>query len=325
VSRGWDLWERDLGPGSAAGGGENSVDSTYRAGHRAVPSRYAQRLETCIARIAVADHARALAWQCGLTLDYAKLLLDTYCNEARIGLALVEPSLKPGLRILEVGSGIGLLASALVEEGVDIVGIEPGAAGFGFMPALALTVSTSAEPGKSFAALPIGVTELDPRRHGRFDLIYSVNVLEHLTELDAAIAAMTEVLVPGGDMVHMCPNYAVPYEPHFTIPLVPGAPGLTKYIFPRRVRRYPGLWKELNFITAGRLRRLAKQNGLAISFDRGVMGDMVRRILNDPILANRQGLIMRLAARLVRGSGTLALVDRIPPGIATPMVARFRK
>ena len=91
------------------------------------------------------------------------------------------------------------------------------------------------------------------------------------------------------------------------------------------MRCYPGLWDELNFITAGRLRRLAKRNGLAISFDRGIMGDMVRRILTDPILARRQGRFVRLAAAVARGSGALALVDRIPPGIATPMTARFSR
>jgi SAM-dependent methyltransferase len=288
-------------------------------------SRYRRRLETLIAQTAVPDHTAALSERCGLPVDYVQLLLDTYCNEARVGLALVEPSLKPGSRVLEVGSGIGLLARALAEEGVDIVGIEPGAAGFGFMPALAAIVSAQGAAPPPFAALPIGVAELDPNEHGRFDLIYSVNVLEHLIELDAAVAAMARVLAAGGAMVHTCPNYAAPYEPHFTIPLVPGAPRLTKYLFPKRVRLYPGLWEELNFITAGRLRRLAKRNALQISFDRGLMGDLVRRVLTDPILARRQGRFVRLAATIVRGSGALALVDRIPPGLATPMTARFSR
>ncbi|MFO1099234.1 MAG: methyltransferase domain-containing protein [Xanthobacteraceae bacterium] len=295
---------------------------TYRA-H--VASRYWRRLEALIAEIAGAGHAAALSERCGLPVDSVQLLLDNYCNEARVGLGLVEPSLRPGLHVLEVGSGIGLLASALAAEGVDVVGVEPGAAGFGFMPALASIVSTHAGEPPPFAALPIGVAELDPDAHGRFDLIYSVNVLEHLMELDEAVAAMSRVLAPGGTMVHMCPNYAAPYEPHFTMPLIPGAPRLTRYLFPKRVRLYPGLWEELNFITAGRLRRLAERNALEISFDRGMMGDMVRRILTDPILARRQGRLVRLAATIVRASGALAIVDRIPPSLATPMTARLSR
>lgn len=288
-------------------------------------SRYWQRLERFIERIVAADPAQELARQCDLSVDYSRLLLDTYCNEARVGLALIEPSLRPGLRVLEVGAGIGLLARTLFEEGVDILGIEPGTAGFGFMPALASIVSACAESQETFVTWPIGVAELNCDKHGKFDLIYSVNVLEHLLELDAAVAAMTGVLKSDGAMVHMCPNYAVPYEPHFTIPLIPGALKSTKHIFPKRVRRYPGLWDELNFITAGRLRRLAGLNGLAINFDRSVMGDMVRRVLTDPILASRQGRLIRTAAKLARWSGALTLVDRIPPDFATPMVSRFFK
>jgi 2-polyprenyl-3-methyl-5-hydroxy-6-metoxy-1,4-benzoquinol methylase len=302
-----------------AGAGARPTNETAGA------SRYRRRLETLIAKIAAADHSAMLSERCNLPVDYVRLLLDTYCNEARVGLGLIEPSLEPGLRVLEVGSGIGLLASTLAAEGVDIVGVEPGAAGFGFMPALASIVSAHAGSPPPFAALPIGVAELDPDTHGRFDLIYSVNVLEHLMELDAAVAAMSRVLAPGGAMVHMCPNYAAPYEPHFTMPLIPGAPRLTKYLFPKRVRLYPGLWEELNFITAGRLRRLARRNALQISFDRGTTGEMVRRILTDPILARRQGRLVRLAATIVRASGALAIVDRIPPSLATPMTARLSR
>jgi 2-polyprenyl-3-methyl-5-hydroxy-6-metoxy-1,4-benzoquinol methylase len=114
------------------------------------------RLEHFITLIANDAHVRSLAEDCGLPPEKARLLLNTYCNEARVGLALIVPVLKPGLRVLEVGSGIGLVASVLADQGVAIVGIEPGAAGFGFMPALASIVTACIGADEPFRPLPIG-------------------------------------------------------------------------------------------------------------------------------------------------------------------------
>ena len=285
----------------------------------------AGQLNDLIARLAREDHVSKLARTCNLPVDRIRLLLDTYCNEARVGLALIEPNLRVGMRVLEVGSGIGLLGSILAQNDIDVVGIEPGAAGFGFMPELAAIIASDMKRQKSFVALPIGVAQLDEAVHGRFDFIFSINVLEHLRELDEAVAAMSRVLAPDGNMVHMCPNYAVPYEPHLTIPLIPGFPRLTKHLFPARVRHYPGLWEDLNFITASRLRRLGKKNQLTVTFDPSVMGAMVRRLLTDHIFAERQSRLIRAASNIVLMIGGLAIIDRIPPELASPMVARFRK
>jgi 2-polyprenyl-3-methyl-5-hydroxy-6-metoxy-1,4-benzoquinol methylase len=289
------------------------------------PSGIAESLEAIILKVVTQDNIEALASAHDMTVDYASFLIDTQCNEARVGLSLIEPSLRPGARVLEVGSGIGLLAGVLAREGIDIVGIEPGGDGFGFMPTLAKMVARAVDISPNLTSLPVSVTDLDPSQHGIFDLVYSVNVLEHVIALDEALAAMTRVLAPGGRMVHMSPNYTVPYEPHLGIPLVPGMPGLTRHLFPRRVSRHVALWENLNFVTAGRLRRLAKRNGLGMSLDAHVMGDMVRRILKDPIFANRHGGFISAVSRFLVSSGGLVLIDRIPPGLASPMVSRYYK
>jgi 2-polyprenyl-3-methyl-5-hydroxy-6-metoxy-1,4-benzoquinol methylase len=283
------------------------------------------RLDEVIVRARDTRNVASIARQCDLPEGHVALLLETYCNEARFGLALVAPSLRPGQRVLEIGTGIGLLAGVLADIGVEITGIEPGAAGFGFMPALAAVVTESLNSQRPFQPSDIGATTLDPSVHGQFDLIYSMNVLEHLLQLDASMAAMTGVLKPGGTMFHMCPNYTVPYEPHFAIPLVPFAPRLTRFVFPQRLRQLPGVWDELNFVTAGRLRRIAKKSGLRVAFEPGVTGAIVRRILTDPLLAARQGPGLRAFAAIVNRSGLLAVIDRVPARLATPMIARFTR
>jgi SAM-dependent methyltransferase len=291
----------------------------------ALEAALAARLEGLIAAIAIEPHAQELAETCGLDLAYARLLLHTYCNEARVGLRLIAPVLRPGQRVLEIGSGIGLLAGIISGEGFDIMGVEPGASGFGFMPALSAIVARCIAAEKPFQPLDLLASQLDRAAHGRFDLIYSVNVVEHIVDLDASMAAMARVLAPGGCMVHMCPNYTVPYEPHLAIPLLPFAPAATKHLFPAKARLYPGLWEGLNFVTAHRLSKLARRNGLGITFDKGIMGAMVRRILEDPVFSSRQGGVVSLIARTLDRLGAVRLVDRLPPGLSTPMVARLTK
>jgi len=106
----------------------------------------AARLDALLARVdrdAVASRAAALP---GIAEDAETLraYLDTYLNEARVGLDLAAPYLdqSPAPCILEIGSGIGVLTQFLAADGFEITGLEPGAAaGFGFMSALGQMIS----------------------------------------------------------------------------------------------------------------------------------------------------------------------------------------
>ena len=82
---------------------------------------------------------------------------------------------------------------------------------------------------------------------------------------------MRSVLAPAGSMVHTCPNYHVPYEPHFGIPLVPGVPSATRFVLPGRIAS-SGLWRSLNFVTSTGLRRTARRAGLTVEFEPGEDG-----------------------------------------------------
>ena len=281
------------------------------------------RLGAFIARVCDAAAVDAAARASNCSPAEVRSFLDIYSGEAVVGLRLVGPLLKPGQRVLEIGSGVGLLAGFLAEEGAAITGIEPGLAGFGFMPALADAIATRVRPPGP-DALALSVTDLEPERHGRFDLIYSTNVLEHVIEIEKAFAAMAGVLAPQGSMVHLCPNYAVPYEPHLSIPLVPALPRATRHLFPSRISRQREVWDGLNFITARQVRRLASANGLDVTFDRGVMADFIRRLDTDPRYSDRhRSWIGRMARRLNR-MGALGLIERWPAALATPMILRLR-
>lgn len=105
----------------------------------------------------------------------------------------VEPFLIPGAQILDVGSGA---APALAPEqrperclyvGLDLSTQELGRAAAGSYD----------ETIEADVATPL------PHLRGRFDLILSWQVLEHVEPLDAALSNLRSYLRPGGRMVAM--------------------------------------------------------------------------------------------------------------------------
>ncbi|XIA64131.1 class I SAM-dependent methyltransferase [Bradyrhizobium sp. TZ2] len=153
----------------------------------------------------------------------------------------VAENLKPGDRVLEVGSGIGFLTSWLHLNGVDIHGLDPASGPFDPFTEMSRAVAERIGPDRP-GTFHIGAQELNPEKFGEFDLIFSFNVLEHVQSIDDVFAAMASVLKPGGVMVHCCPNYAVPYEPHLGIPLMPFRPQLTDRVFRKAIRASQDIW-----------------------------------------------------------------------------------
>jgi 2-polyprenyl-3-methyl-5-hydroxy-6-metoxy-1,4-benzoquinol methylase len=266
--------------------------------------------------------ASEIAAKTGDPIAQVESRLETYLNEARLGFDIAARVVRPGARILEVGAGLGFVSLALRDAGHDVVALEPVGEGFGFF-ATAQPIIRAAAP-TPVEVLQIGVEELAPLRHGSFDAIFSVHVLEHVPDLDRAIAAMASVLAPGGQMVHVCPNYHVPYEPHLGIPLVPFAPRTTGRFLRRRGEREEAVWRSLNFITSSQVRRLARAYGLDATFERGVMYDFVARLSEDAVFAGRhESAAMNFVRRLDR-SHALSFLKHLPPAMATPMVFGLR-
>jgi SAM-dependent methyltransferase len=252
-------------------------------------------------------------------------LFRMYCGEARRGLSLIAGALKPGIRILEVGSGSGLLAGFLAEQGHEIVGLEPDAAsGFDHMAPMYDVVRRSLRA--DFRLTRASVVELDPAPFGEFDLIFSVNVLEHIPPIAEAFSAMASVLALKGVMLHTCPNYAFPYEPHFGIPLVPGFPALSRRLFFSFAmeQRLPGLWDSLNWIDVPTVRRLARQNSLHVEFDTTAMAVALRRLHTDPAFASRHGSWLATLSRNLEYIGAIKLIESLPPVLTTPMTFALR-
>ena len=273
-------------------------------------------LETYIQQFTSEQFVRFCAERCPIPPDAIRERLTDYIGEVTVGLRLLDGTSLEAKRVLEVGAGLGLLGVWLRRCGVAVTLLEPGAGGFGANQQL-LDATLSWLHATDTPVLPIRAEQLDPTQHGKFDVIYSVNVLEHIPTLEDALDGMRRVLAPGGMMRHTCPNYAVPYEPHYGIPLVPMLPKWTTVLVPRVADEE--LWQSLNFVTYRRIVRYCKSRGFAYAFDRALLAEAFDRMDRDVEFRRRRGTAGIIAQRLMRLLRLQNLVARLPPRFATPM------
>jgi hypothetical protein len=130
------------------------------------------------------------------------------------------------------------------------------------------------------------------------------------------------MLSTSGLMIHCCPNYTVPFEPHYNLPLIPVCPAYTAFLRPGLRAR--GLWQGLNFITVKRVARLCARHGLQAEFAKGMSARAFERILADPLFSSRKQGFAGLAAMLQK-TGLLRLLRILPPSLDTPMQFTAKK
>ncbi len=265
------------------------------------------------------DLRASIAEQAGVDATWLGARLDVSLAEARFALQFVAPLLTDAGRVLEVGAGLGLLSSFLSTTGVDITTIEPGGEGFDGYRDTGRAIRAAL--GVDHPTHDVAVEDVDRELlGGTFDVIFSNNVLEHVHDVGAALTCLDALLAPGATMVHNCPNYAVPYEPHFGVPLLPLRPGATARILPRRVTD-TGLWRSLNFVTVSDIRSIATNCDAHVTFERGLLADAFDR-LREPEFAARHTALARLAPIL---RPLTRVLRTLPASMTTPMIFRWTR
>ena len=101
----------------------------------------------------------------------------------------------PGMRVLDVGSGLGILANEVAASApsVDVVGIEVSAAQL---------AAARPQPHVTFTQ---GDAHSIDFADGRFDLVYARYLLEHVADPERVVREMRRVARPGG-RVAVCEN-----------------------------------------------------------------------------------------------------------------------
>ena len=160
-------------------------------------------------------------------------------------------ALKPlaGKRVLDVGCGAGLLCEPLARLGAAVTGVD----------AAAEHVAAAREHAAGAGlAIEYRAGELAELALGRFDLVTCMEVLEHVADKPAFVAALVASLAPGGLLILSTPNRT----PQSRLLLV-GAAELVGAI-PRGTHHWD------DFVTPDELRELLDAAGLAMGDPRGI-------------------------------------------------------
>jgi len=195
--------------------------------------------------------------------------------------------LRPGSRILEIGSGRGTLLQELRTRRLDAVGVE-------------ISAERVREALSRYPGLPIQQTTGTalPYPDATFDIVLSFDVFEHIPDSDAHVEEVRRVLKPGGWYLLQTPNK------------------WTNTIFETIRWRSFTRWREdhCSLHSYGQLERRLRQHRFEVSFSDV---PVVTKFYREKVRRHLGGLGVLLL--------TLANPDRLPRRLRTNFFARAQK
>lgn len=241
--------------------------------------------------------------------------IDTYLEEAQLSLNILSAAnISPKEKILEIGGGLGFLHGYLKKNGFDITSIEPSGPGFDdfYQFGLKLFDIIKISNDKWF---PYKAEECD-KLNQKFDVIFSNNVLEHITDIEGAIASMKKILDENGKMIHNTVNYTFPYDAHTQTILIPLIPKKTEILKPSL--KQDKIWNSINFITSRKIKNISKKNNLNIKFKKGLILNSFKRLDYDEKFRERQKGIVPIY-NILKKTKLINMVNLIPVSLTTPI------
>ena len=229
--------------------------------------------------------------------------LQVYLDEASFFLPHIREKIgcTTNLRILEVGSGIGLLSLLMSEDGGEVVAVEPYSAGFEILEEFNSIILRSWLGRRDLPIFRSVYVQDLIAEQTKFDLVVALHVIEHVADWEGMIDSMVSLLTDSGKVVVVCPNYSFPYEQHLEIPIVLGKK-LTWVLFGKKIRdsqkvdNIVEFWEELSWPTSQQIGSFLKSRGLGFRFSRKLFQAYFVR-LGDPRFLERKGKLFRGLSR----------------------------
>ncbi len=158
-----------------------------------------------------------------------------------------------GARALDVGCGGGILSESLARDGARVTAIDMGAA------PLAVARLHAADSGLDIDYRRITAEQLAAESPGRFDVVACMEMLEHVPDPAAVVAACAALTRPGGSVFFSTLNR----NPKSFLMAIVGAEYVLK-LLPRGTHSYR------NFIRPSELAGWCRAAGLAVADLRGM-------------------------------------------------------
>lgn len=185
-----------------------------------------------------------------------------------------------GKRALDIGCGGGILAETLATEGATVTGIDPSE------KSLAEAREHAQRSGLAIDYRAATAEDLASRGFTEpFDLVFAVDVLEHVDDLDRTVAAIGTVLAPGGGLGFLTHNRTIA--------------GFLQVIWTEEYVQHTmpeGFHDFRRFITPDELSERLARNGMVVQAMKGIAraGDGGgRRVLIDDLSVTYLGWALR--------------------------------
>ena len=163
------------------------VTGTFHAIPRVKKTKTLSEKEEPVNDLTIYDTLAESWWQAG-----SKLHMLARMNPARF--AYFDPIVGDwqGRRVLDLGCGGGLTTACLAQRGATVIGVDLSRA------SLHVASRHARGHGRPESVFGCSRAESLPFADASFDIVWCTDVLEHLSDLPAAIAQIVRVLKPGG-------------------------------------------------------------------------------------------------------------------------------
>jgi 2-polyprenyl-3-methyl-5-hydroxy-6-metoxy-1,4-benzoquinol methylase len=206
---------------------------------------------------------------------------------------LIENHIKDKNNILEIGSGPCFLLSYLTKKFPQkkIVGIEPTGEGFNRYK----SYISKLKKKYKFNLFEKGYEEFR-NASTKYNIIFSINVIEHVKSWKNFIKFASNNLSGDGICILAFPNYSFPYESHFNLPIIINKK-ITRILFKNTINKHEvnndsdGLWNSLNFIKLNDVLSFCAKNNLKTVVNYNIIDFMISRISTDKEFKNRKKII----------------------------------
>ena len=250
--------------------------------------------------------------------------LRTYISEAKFFKNIVVPDvakLKSGSYVIEVGSGIGLLSLHLASMGFEVTAFEPQSSGFNQMNAMRSLISENWKPSAPNVEFREASLNQTTQLEKLADYVFAINVIEHVHDFEDLITHAVKAKTPEATIRIVCPNYSIPYEPHFNIPII-FTKRITKFIFGHKIHnsKIPDsdeFWGDLSWPTQKKLKRILKSKGWNVEFSRDATHEYLNRAFSDSDFIVRKG---RIIGSLFKLTSVLVKIVRFVPLAYLPVI-----
>lgn len=201
-------------------------------------------------------------------------------------------------RMMDLGAGLGMVSEEAAIRGANPVAVEPGR---GYRE-IALERIRRAGRGMVVAARGENL----PFRDNSFDVVISLEVLEHVEDPATMLREVRRILRPGGWLYLACPNYLGFREPHYDVAWLPLLPKPLGVLYLRlRGRPTEFLKTSITYTTLPWVRRQLRKLGLRSVREREIFAfcrspsSIRNRWKRAVVMTVRQVLPAEMVARLI--------------------------